>query len=264
MSEKQHCCEAYHQTALTLEAFPVQGSVSYNSPGQIPTIHYAIPLFWPTGHEIRVGFYAGNDWQKHEVKTQAAEWTKYANLEFKFVENGPYDVMIDFAPGASWSVIGVTSKARTFMRQPSMNLGNINPQVHPMERKGLILHQFGHAIGLSHEIHDLLWSHQAVHDHFRHPPNNWDQHQTNMNVFAHCTGHLLKKTFFDHDSIMLNSFPREMFEGGEGGGPSPRELSDVDKEVILLRYPGRDKGEFKHGRLTLANHEGQFVVGKKW
>src|SRR5262249_7777156 len=94
----------------------------------------------------------------------ASEWTKHANLEFDFgaptyrsCQPGVFaNIKIKFdlhdQYGLYWSYVGTDS----LEFEASMNLGNLGEDTLPVRMtdpvaKGIILHEFGHAIGLEHE-----------------------------------------------------------------------------------------------------------------
>lgn len=218
--------------------------------GLVPDIIITDDIFWVPGQTLRIGFKNGTTFQKQEVKSYADEWCKYANLTFSFVNSEPYDIYIDFTPGESWSHLGTRSRkfAGASPPLPSMRLGWVDKTKVPVERyRATILHEFGHALGLTHEHQNpfrstqdnLEWDVAAVYAYFAKAPNSWKPEKTNTNVLSNCTGKVLRKNFFDLDSIMLYTFPKELFKGGAGTSKN-FDLSVIDKGCMLQRYPGRD------------------------
>src|SRR5205823_5788815 len=65
--------------------------------------------FWPVGGKIKIGFVSGDNATREFVKRTAAEWLKYANVQFSYAtEPRGYDVRIKISPadGPSYSYLG--------------------------------------------------------------------------------------------------------------------------------------------------------------
>jgi hypothetical protein len=106
---------------------------------------------WPCNSVISISFVDGSDEQKALVRKFATIWiTDLANLYFSW-ENPPNtDIRISFKYEGSWSVIGTTAK-NIPKNQPTMNFGWLTAGVSEDEARRVILHEFGHALGLIHE-----------------------------------------------------------------------------------------------------------------
>lgn len=111
---------------------------------------------WKNGSTINVTYKDGTPEIQAEVERFAVEWTKYANLNFKFyksVKDIPRgqaaDVIITFNTNVHTSAVGTDSKIIS-RNDASMNLGILNDE-HINTRRSIVLHEFGHAIGLQHE-----------------------------------------------------------------------------------------------------------------
>ena len=102
---------------------------------------------WDT-HTVTVSFFNGDCNQRSMVRTVAAEWTPYSNIDFIFIDD-PYkaDIRVGFYMnlGGSWSVMGKNSKDNSIdvntderykgKQGISMNLKSID--------RSTILHEFG-------------------------------------------------------------------------------------------------------------------------
>jgi len=86
----------------------------------------------------------------------AAEWTRFANINFEVVA-GPFASVADQIAGSdiriainaadgSWSFVGTDARGET----TSMNLG-FSPTTAPWRVQSHVLHEFGHALGFHHE-----------------------------------------------------------------------------------------------------------------
>ncbi|KAI4255879.1 MAG: hypothetical protein L6R42_006513 [Xanthoria sp. 1 TBL-2021] len=215
--------------------------------------------FWAPGRELRISFVAGTDWQKDQVKKFAPLWCKHANLSMKFVPNGDCDILIDFNPSlGSWSNLGTDSGYVASQRRPSMNLGWINQDQKEENIRGVILHEFGHALGAVHEhespFAQIPWNKEAVYKSLGGPPNNWDKQKVDGNMFTKYGLDKVKATRFDIQSIMLYHYPAEWTTNGKGT-PFNTDLSEKDKSYIRFTYPPKslDAGQFNTMELRPSN-----------
>lgn len=194
-----------------------------------------IGKIWPNGSTLQIRFMEGTTAQHDIVKQFAPQWTEHANLNFVFNDSPNADIRIAFANDGAWSYIGTDAKG-IHVSQPTMNFGWLDEAV--------VLHEFGHAIGLGHEHQNpdggILWNDDAVIRDLSGPPNRWDMATIRHNVLSKYTHDQINGTEFDDQSIMLYSFPQDWTRDGFHTEENSN-LSDIDKAFIASAkmYPGR-------------------------
>lgn len=195
---------------------------------------------WPVGSTLRVSFLAGTSEQQDFVRDHAVAWTRHANLKFEFISTGQGDVRVTFDQNdGAWSYIGID--AQTIPKnEATLNLGWLD--------EGVVLHEFGHAIGLAHEHQNpqggIRWNEPAVIVDLKGPPNRWSEETIRHNVLNKYKHDQINGTAFDSKSIMLYSFPTEWTLDGFHTEAN-ETLSAVDKAFIASQamYPGLVKAD---------------------
>jgi hypothetical protein len=195
---------------------------------------------WKAGRVLRVRFLDGESLVQEKVKNVAREWEQYANVRFDFENDANAEIRISFmADSGSWSFCG-TDCLGIPKDKPTMNLGWLRPNTPNDEYSRVVLHEFGHALGLAHEhqnpVTNIPWNKPAVYRAYSGPPNSWTQAKVDFNLFQTYAVDQTQFTEFDRHSIMLYPIPKEFTDGVFAVGWNTR-LSDTDKRFIGLLYP---------------------------
>jgi hypothetical protein len=191
---------------------------------------------WVNGSTITIGFMEGTQEQIDLVQRIAPEWTKYANLNFEFTDNPRAKIRATFDESdGAWSYLG-TDNLNIPLHASTLNLG--------WQDQGVILHEFGHMIGLGHEHQNpdggIEWNEDAVIRDLSGPPNWWDKATIRHNVLDKYSVDQIHGTEFDEDSIMLYAFPED-WTRNRGATHENDDLSEQDTNFVrsAKMYPGR-------------------------
>ncbi len=199
---------------------------------------------WNAGDVITISFLDGDAGVQQKVQNAALAWTgpQMAHLTLDFRKNTTKTlVRISFHYSGSWSVIGTTCKQITDMTQPTMNFGWLTPGSADDEVRRVVLHEFGHALGLIHEHQSpdsevIQWNRDAVIRDLSGPPNNWPLDVIEHNMFEAYAAKETNFTNLDPQSIMMYPIPSNWTKDGFSVGLN-NNLSPTDKKFIHEQYP---------------------------
>lgn len=182
---------------------------------------------WINGSTLRVKFMEGNTSQHNQVKKFATEWTNFANIKFDFNDDNDAEIRITFdETDGSWSYIGTDSRNIPF-NEATMNFGWLD--------KSVVLHEFGHALGMIHEHQNpeggIKWNKPKVYEDLGGSPNFWPKATVDHNMFATYDANQINGTAVDKKSIMLYQVPKEWTLDGFSSVENT-ELSVTDKSFI--------------------------------
>jgi hypothetical protein len=243
-------------------------------------------LAWRKQRVITVAFNGGSDELYQLIEQAATEWTALGGqLSFSFKDDvGRYHhwTAADTSPAANiriafdntgyWSLLGVLAK-NADPGDPTMNFDgfpeDLQKYFHGKNTAAwrtsyahtTTLHEFGHALGLSHEHFNSQCQADLKMDtiitYLTGPPNNWSQEQARFNVDAQYYAKILGKqagplesklitsATTDQSSVMLYVFPVSYYKSrdksvckpiGDHGEEWPTMLSEGDKKFYLANY----------------------------
>lgn len=210
---------------------------------------------WPVGRTLTVCFYGGSAQLRADIMSAAMKWINEtdANLKMDFgagpalrdcrAAPGPTgrfeDIRIGFRARGLWSYIGVDSHT---VSGPSMNFENWdNSPPYQLLLNWVVLHEFGHALGLHHEHQSPAapcgaeFNTEKIKEAY-----GWSDIEIQTNINA------LKKNSsaysygaYDPKSIMMYSLREDFFVRPNSPCKVPQNssLSEEDKRSIGNAYP---------------------------
>jgi Astacin (Peptidase family M12A) len=211
---------------------------------------------WPQNATLKVCYLSGTRQARERATKAALELQSYMNLNLDFGTvtdprrckgDNSEQIKIGFVndgPDAGyWSYLGTQST--NFPH--SMNLGGFGANTLPIpeaEFRGIVLHEFGHALGLLHEHQSPKAGCDAELDptQLKNWANRvgWDEQQLQVNIKAYLPAKEIRATPHDRASIMHYSLPPELFKSGKNSKcwvPKNNVLSVTDKTFIASIYP---------------------------
>lgn len=195
---------------------------------------------WPNGSIITVGLYGGTANVRSKVMQYAQEWSKYANITFKFVTSGTPQIRVNFTPNiGSYSYIGKDALSIAANKE-TMNFGWFNDTTTDTEFSRTTIHEFGHALGMIHEHQHPLaaipWDKEKVYAYYAGAPNYWTKDKVDTNFFTKYSTTQTQYSAYDKMSIMHYSISSNLTTNGFSVG-SNTVLSPTDKQFIATVYP---------------------------
>lgn len=202
--------------------------------------------YWQPGRTLRVRFIGGTIAMHDKVAGYAAEWSQFANLHFSFGSSDlDAEIRVAFEPSrGNWSYIG-TDATVIPLDKSTMNLRDLAYDLPESRYRRVILHEFGHVLGLIHEHQSpgssIEWNEEAVKADLA--PFNWTDDDIEFNVFLRFTtnhtqyGAMLPEgTEFDAQSIMIYPIPPN-WTRSHISYPNNDDLSPMDKAFVANIYP---------------------------
>lgn len=209
-------------------------------------------LKWSSGRATAC-FFDGSMEARDHVAQLAAKWTASTSLQFDFGPQGnrrqcdpnaPSDIRVSFVGSGYWSYVGTQAKLINPYKQ-TLNLQGLDKSSFSTEDDGVILHEFGHAVGFEHEHQSPLGGCNSQFNwNFLYTALGWskaevDRNMRQLDVSSSANG--LSTTAFDRKSIMLYSLsPQAFLDAAHASCYIPEAntaLSTVDIQAMRSVYP---------------------------
>lgn len=196
---------------------------------------------WKKYDTLNVYFFDGNDSLRKNVLKIANEWSNYAPVKFKIVTNKPNSqIRVAFGKGGGFaSLIGKQALLPKYKDEPTVYLDSIGKFQYsqPVRFRRIILHEFGHVMGLEHEIKNpgvaIPWDSAAVIKYYN-DYYGWDSAKAHKNIFEKATNTYSSE--YDPKSIMIYAIPDTLIKDKSFKTEWSNELSAVDKSYISKWY----------------------------
>src|SRR5262249_20448428 len=137
----------------------------------------ATSKLWKPGRTLRVRFLDGETEVQQKVQLFARQWGEFANITFAFGTDPKAEIRISFLENGSWSALGTDCLVEEWYPQtkPTMNFDWLTRASTDTDYSSVVLHEFGHALGLIHEhqtpAEGIQWNREAVIRDLSQPPN---------------------------------------------------------------------------------------------
>jgi hypothetical protein len=259
-----------------------KGFQGFNSEG-VQSVILKSRVWNPKDQPLTVAFLGGSAELRGKIVSMISAWSAAANIRFDFGSQRAYrewtradrsyaaDIRIAFDEQGYWSFVGSDSIDPNVSKanQASMNFQGF-PDGLPADWQGVVLHEFGHAVGFEHEhqspaancnaefrfdddpgyiatkdiygsfIQDSQGRRPGIYTVLGGSPNNWDRQQVDFNLKQLPNTTDLRFSAFDLHSIMMYSFQSWMFVSGDQSScytPENQTLSIQDQRAALETYP---------------------------
>jgi hypothetical protein len=194
---------------------------------------------WRNGRVLRIRHLEGDRAVHRMVERFAKEWEKFANIKFDFGKHAEAEIRISYdLDNQSWSYVG-TDALTILQPEHTMHYGWLTAKTEQKEVRRVVLHEFGHALGMIHEhqhpTNPIDWNRKAVYDFFV-GELKMSKQDVDYNILEAQSRWETQFSAYDPRSIMHYAIAPEFTRDRRAVGDN-FDLSLRDKAFIAQIYP---------------------------
>lgn len=216
-------------------------AVSASNAMSMPAITVITLKRWKPGRILKVRFLDNPPAVvKQKIQEYAKKWEKIVSVRFSFGNAPDAEIRITCTIGdGSWSYLG-TDALTIPQSQATMNYGWFTPTTPEDEFSRTTLHEFGHALGATHEHQHptagIPWNRPAVYQYYQ-ATQGWSKADVDFQIFAKYNKNLVNSSNYDKTSIMHYAIDKALLLDPKYAVDWNKKLSGVDKAFMKLMYP---------------------------
>jgi len=189
--------------------------------------------------DLSVTFLGGSPALQKRVMHEAKEWEKHCGIRFHFGSKPDSDLRVAFQCNGHWSYVGRDNRGIA-LNKATMNL-QLTDWTEAAEVRRVVLHEFGHAIGLEHEHQhpegEIKWNEPKVIAYYT-QTQGWEEKETRFQVLRRSNSSNYLSTGVDSKSIMMYPIPAALTLDGYTTKWN-LVLTQRDQQWVREAYPPR-------------------------